>query len=93
MELHAEELAEQLIGALGALGVQADLGNSGLTAAGIYVWGAERGDRPVTMVAILGKRGEYSWGEYYDHSCPLNTPVETVAQDIVDTLDAASGDA
>lgn len=89
MNADAEEVAEQLIRALGERGVSAKLGNSGRTAAGLYIFG-ESTDRPLTMVAILlsPKHREYTWGEGYEHALPIDTPVDQVAASITESLDS-----
>ena len=88
MNADAEGLADQLIRALGERGVSAELSNSGLTAAGVYVFG-EGTERPLTMVAILmsPQHNKYAWGDCYEDELPIDTPVDQVAASIAETLE------
>ncbi|WP_406831525.1 hypothetical protein ABEG17_01705 [Pedococcus sp. KACC 23699] len=89
MSTDAEQLADQLIQVLNDADVRAQLANSGPSAAGVYVFGDDP-KRPATMLAVLTstERPKYTWGEFYDHELPIETPVPQVAAAIVNTLES-----
>lgn len=87
MSANVDRLADELIQLLNAGGKPSDRFTTGPGTAGINVWG-EEGRYPLASVTISdsGNFHDYAWGPNYEHTLPIDTPLATVAEAVLKTL-------
>lgn len=88
-----EDVADDLITALGDVGLRADRFTTGPGVVGLNLW-RQSGRYPLTALTISDNNQfqDIAWGQRYEHTLPLSTPLDEVVTAVVATVTNMQGD-